>query len=354
MEHFDAVVVGGGIAGASIAYQLSADRSVCLVEQEQQLAVHSTGRSAATVIETLASPPVRELTISSRAFLENPAEEFEGSPLTPMGLLYIGGEADRPLLEQMYEDFRLLVPDVELTSDLPAFLRPEIANLALYEPRAMAIDVHQLHQGFIRGFRRNGGVVRTRTGIVTAEYNDKIWSFGEISTPLVVNAAGAWADELARALGSAGVGLQPLRRSAFMLPASAELTQGAPMMCEVNDKFYLKPESGGFLGSPVDEVQMSAGDAKAGELEIAQALEWIGEYTTLDSRRIANPWGGFRTFATDRLPVVGYDPVVPGLFWFAGQGGYGVQTSPALSQLGARVLRGEAEEPAFAPYRFSQ
>jgi D-arginine dehydrogenase len=348
VDSCDVLVIGGGMAGASIGCELAADRRVLVADMEHTLAYHTTGRSAAMFLETYGSPAIRALTSASREYLEHPpgAERL----LTPLAMLYIGRPGQQDAVADLHRDVSTRTPDVALLDGAEAvrlqpLLRPGSVESALLEPAAMEIDVHALHQGYVRGLRARGASTVVDAAVAGASRAQVGWAVTmsdgrTVAAEVVVNAAGAWADQVAELFGAAPVGLRALRRSAFMVDAPPG-TAG-PMICDIHDAFYVKPDAGRLLCSPADETPQTPGDAKPDELEIARAIEVINEVTTLDVRHIRTPWAGLRNFVADRNPVIGYDPAVEGFFWFAGQGGYGIQTAPALSRTGAALLRGEA------------
>jgi D-arginine dehydrogenase len=345
----DVIVVGGGIAGVSAAYELAAHADVALLEREQQLAHHTTGRSAAAYLETYGSPTVRRLTIASRGFFSAPPAELEAPELlSPRPLLWIGPASRRPVLATMATAGQALVPSVRLidadeAQALCPVLRPAFAAAAMLEPDAMDIDVAALHQAYVRGLRQRGGNI-TRSAPVTALHRDGDgWV---ITTPsqtlrgdVLVNAAGAWADEVAALAGAPPIGLQPLRRTAFTCPAPERLdVQAWPLVADVDDRFYFKPEGAQLLCSLADETPSPPCDAQADEVDVALAIERINEATTLDLRHVRRAWAGLRSFVADRTPVVGMDPEVPGFCWLAGQGGYGIQTAPGMARATAGLV----------------
>ncbi|WP_228389246.1 NAD(P)/FAD-dependent oxidoreductase [Cumulibacter manganitolerans] len=357
MEKYDAIVIGGGIAGVSLAYELQEDRSVGLLEMETHLAFHTTGRSAATFLETYGGPQIRALTTGSRDFFEHPPDVFEHSPLRRLGLVWVGTHGRSAKVRAMQQEMSALVPDVRLLSaddavEVNPILRREYVELALYEPGAMELDVHLLHQGFVRGFRERGGVVHTAarvTGAVRSEDfdDDHVWTLtdsggNKYQAPLVVNAAGSWVDVVAAMFGARSVGIAPLRRTIFMVPSPhGSRTAALPMAADVDDTFYVKPDGEQYLCSPADEVLQSPSDPRPDELRIAQAMEVIDAATHIRPRHVRSSWAGLRNFAPDRVPVVGFDAQLAGFFWFGGQGGYGIQTAPAMARLGAALVRGE-------------
>jgi D-arginine dehydrogenase len=353
VDSYDVIVVGGGIAGVSIGFELAADRRVLVVDAAATLAYHTTGRSAAMFLETYGGPAIRALTTASRSHFENPpAERLFAS----LAMLYIARPGRGPAITSLYRDVRTLVSDVVLLDAdeavaLQPLLRAECVELALLDEGAMEIDVHALHQGYVRGLRARGGRAATKAEVVSVTRSHDAWTIAtsdgqSLVTPVVVDAAGAWADRVAATFGATPVGIQPLRRTAFTVDAPPDVRP--PMIADIDDAFYLKPDAGRLLCSPADETPQDPCDARPDELEIARALDVINEVTTLDVRHVRSSWAGLRTFVADRNPVVGFDPSVEGFFWFAAQGGYGIQTAPALARTGAALLRGEAVPPDVA------
>ncbi|HKC29451.1 MAG TPA: FAD-dependent oxidoreductase [Jatrophihabitans sp.] len=343
MQSYDVIVIGGGMAGVSIAAELAADRRILLVDMEATLAYHTTGRSAAMFLESYGGPAIRALTTASRTYLVR-----EGM-LTPLPMLHTARVGRGAAIEQLYRDVRVLVPEVELLDAEQVvarqpLLRPGATELALLEPGAMEIDVHALHQAYLRSLRAKGGEVATSARVRAAHRRDGLWHVTlsddrEVRSGHVVDAAGAWADAVARVFDAAPVGLRALRRTAFMVDAPRGF--GAPMIADIDDAFYVKPDAGRLLCSPADETPQEPTDARPDEVEIARAIDVINEVTTLNVRHVRASWAGLRNFVADRTPVVGADPAVEGFFWYAAQGGYGIQTAPALARTGAALLRAE-------------
>lgn len=352
MRSYDVLIIGGGIAGVSIAYELAADRSVCVLEMESALATHTTGRSAATFIESLGSSQIRGLTTASRAFFEAPPASFAAPLLNPLPLLLIGPAGHERTIRSMCAEISVLTPEVRIVDEhelrqLNPLVRPGFAELALLEPRAMEIDTHAVHHGYVKGLRQRGGVVRPSAKLVSATRRGGLWvavdAANEIyQAPVLVNAAGAWVDEVAQLAGAQPIGIRPLLRTIFLVDAPEGVqTLGLPMTADVTETFYIKPEAAQFLCSPSDETPVPPGDAKPDELTIARGLDTVNAATVLNARHVRSSWAGLRSFAPDRHPVVGFDPQAEGFFWFAGQGGSGLQTAPALARLGAALLRSD-------------
>jgi D-arginine dehydrogenase len=354
MQDFDFAVVGAGIAGVSAAYHLAPHASVIVLEREHVPAYHTTGRSAALHSETYGSPEIRAITMASGRFYRKPPAGFADHPLlTPRGAL-IAGRADQQAgLQQAAADYARLVPSVrwldaaEVLRRQP-LLRPEAAaGGAIFEPEADDMDVAAIHGGFLKGARAAGAILRLNAQVAALERGNRRWTIrlrdgGNVSAATVVNAAGAWADVVAQLAGAAPVGLVPKRRTAFTFDAPAGIDlAGLPMAIDFDETWYIKPEVGQFLASPADETPSPPCDAQPEEIDIAVAVERIETATTLKIRRIKNKWAGLRSFVADKNLVVGYDPTVDGLFWLAGQGGYGIQTGEAAGRLAASLARGK-------------
>jgi D-arginine dehydrogenase len=352
LAEIDVVVVGGGIAGVSIAYELSADRSVTLLEAESTLAYHTTGRSAATFLETYGGPDIRALTAASRDFYEDPPAVFDRPLLRPLPLVFFARRGRGAAADELYEATAGMVAGVERldaaqVAEVTPFARADALDGGVFEPGARELDVHAIHQGYVKGLRDRGGAVVRDARVTALRADGDGWLVTTADRTVraagaVVNAAGAWADLVAALAGVAPVGLRPLLRTVFLIEPPVGLApRGLPMFADLDDSFYVKPESGGFLCSPADETPVEPHDARADEVEIARAIEAINETTTLAARSVGHRWAGLRSFVPDRRFVLGEDPAAPGFFWCAGQGGYGIQTAPAAARLGAALVRGE-------------
>ena len=352
---FDYVVIGAGIAGAAIAYRLSVagrDR-VLVLEREAQPGYHSTGRSAAMFIETYGTPAIRALTRASRAFYEHPPEGFTEHPLlTPRGVLYIAREGQQNLLESTLRDLSQNAPAArrispgEALARVPVLRAPGLCG-ALLEEDAQDIDVHALHQGYLRGLRNCGGVLRTGAELAGAERVGDLWAIAladghTVHARAVVNAAGAWADVVAALCGARPVGLTPRRRSAFIFAAPDGMDcTGWPAVVGIDESFYFKPDATRLLGSPANADPVPPHDVVPEELDIALGIHRLQEVTTLVIRRPHRAWAGLRSFVRDGEFVLGWDDTCDRFFWLAAQGGYGIQTAAAAAELGASLLRGE-------------
>jgi len=354
----DVVVIGAGMAGASIAAHLAEQRRVVLVETEARPGYHSTGRSAALFTEIYGNEVIRALTRSSRAFLDAPPAGFgEGSLLRPRGCLFIATDEQRTLLAR-FASLPDVAPATHAISPQEAerrcpVLRPGYVAAALFEPDSADIDVQALHQGYLRLFRARGGQLLTGSPVNALEQHAGGWSVRAgaetLRTPLIINAAGAWADEIAARAGVATLALTPRRRTAILIEPPAGLaTAGWPFVNDIEERFYFKPEAGLLFISPADETPVAPGDVQPEEWDIAVAVERVEEATTLRIERLKARWAGLRTFAPNRSPVVGFAREAPGFFWLAGQGGYGIQTAPALSRLAAALAVGLPVPPDLA------
>ncbi len=347
----EVLVIGAGIAGVSLAAELAPFMKVLVVEMEDHPCFHTTGRSAALFAEAYGSPVIRRLTRASRAFLEHPPSGFAEHPLlTPRGWMFVADEGRRDLLGALQEDINGTGGDLRTISLDEALLRVPILDPAwlagaLHDDQALDMDVHALHQGYLRQIRAAGGEVRTATRVEALERQDGHWvartSEGVLRARLVVNAAGAWADRVGEAAGTRSIGLRPLRRTALMLDAPAGMDPRAwPMVVDAEEQFYFKPDGGQLLLSPCDETPMPPCDAHPDTLDVAIAVDRLEQACTLDVRKVGRTWAGLRSFVADRNPVVGFDPAVEDFFWVAAQGGYGIQTAPALSRAAASLLLG--------------
>lgn len=345
----DAIVIGAGIAGASTAYFMAANVRVIVLERELQPGLHSTGRSAALYIESYGSEQVRALTRASRDFLEKPPAGFSQYPLlSPRGALVIGSDEQVKDVVGLYESVRRHCPSVRLqhAADLRArvpVLEPGAARIGLFEPGAADIDVNELHRGYLRGVRAHGGDLICGVSIDAIEYSQGRWrvhgSDQLFCAPLLINAAGAWADEVATLAGVAPIGIEPRRRSAFLFaPPEGVCISDWPFVMGVDESFYFKPDAGLILGSPANADPVSPHDVQPEEIDIALGIDRIEQATTMRIRRPTRVWAGLRSFVSDGNPVGGFSPDAKGFFWVAAQGGYGVQTSAAMGEACAHLV----------------
>lgn len=342
----DIIVIGGGMAGISLAARLSAEARVTVLEAEARPGQHATGRSAAIFIENYGGPVLRRLNTASFGFLTDPSEIGEASLLKRRGELLVAAPGDGAALDDYLDGARGMerIAPEDAVRMVP-ILRPEGIEAAAFEPEAADIDVDRMLQGFLRLMRRRGGTLVT-DAVVTAIARDRdAWvvttAAGSHRAPLIVNAAGGWADRIAAMAGVRPRGLVPMRRSAALIPApSGHETDAWPMFADAANRWYAKPDAGKLMISPADEDPVEPHDVWAEDMVLAEGLARFEEAVTMAVTRVEHSWAGMRTFAPDRVPVVGFDGAAPGFFWLAGQGGYGIQTAPALSQVAADVLLG--------------
>ncbi len=348
------VVIGAGIAGASAAWHLAPDASVVMVEREAQAGAHATGRSAALITETSGASTVRVLAGVARSFLTEPPDGFTDQQLlTPRGLLWIARPSELHLLEDkaaQATDLGVEVHQLDAAQcrKLVSVLKPEGAAGGMYEPGAMTIDVDALLQGFMRGARARGAelhlvsevssITRTSNGW-RVSVSDQHWD-----CDVIINAAGAWCDAIAELASVKPLGLQPLRRSVFMFPPPQDVQiNNWPMVWDADNRFYFEPEGELLLASPADETLSEPCDARPETEDIALGVQELEESTTLRVRGVRSTWAGLRTFTSDHVPAVGFDPDHPGFFWLAGQGGYGIKTAPVLGQLTATIITQQSD-----------
>lgn len=355
----DIVIVGAGIAGASLAAQVTAQAAgrpeVLLLEAEVQPGLHSTGRSAAMFMESYGPPQVRALTRASRAFYQQPPAGFAEVPLVaPRGALYAGWDDQGPQIDALLADLAATGSHVERL-DAPAalalvpVLRAQGLLGGVYERDALDIDVHALHQGWLRQARHQGVQLWVEAQVTMglheggAGWRLTLADGREVTARTVVNAAGAWADTLAQACGVPPLGVQPCRRAAFTfdLPAGIDHRRW-PTVAGVDESWYIKPDAGQLLGSPANADPVPPHDVQPEELDIALGIDAIQRHTTLQIRRPRRSWAGLRSFTPDGELAVGFDPAASGFFWLAGQGGYGIQSAAGTGQLAASLLRADA------------
>ena len=362
-------MIGGGVAGLSAAAALSADAKVVVLEAEEQIGYHSSGRSATMVHYALGDRLVRALTLASRTFLEEPPEEFGDVPLGHrMPVLVHAREDERNALDALEAEISLFAElerlDAKGIHELCPLLR-ESAVCGIADRNGIRLDPHALLQGYLRQLRERGGELHTRARVVSIDRKNGTWNVaterGETYSALIlVNAAGSWADKIAGLAGVRAMRLRPLRRTiiTFDAPAATRLA-GLPFAKTVGDELYFAPESGRLFASPMDEVPSDPCDAQPDEYDVALAAHRMEERTTVKVERIHSRWAGLRTFAPDRHPIAGSAPDAEGFFWLAGQGGFGLQTSPAMAEIAVSLISRrpwpvpDASPEALSPLRFA-
>ena len=351
MPHYRFAIVGAGIAGASAGYHLAAAGSTLMIERESQPGYHSTGRSAALYTETYGNRAIRALTIASRPFFEAPPQGFTEHPLlTPRGTMVIARADQRAKLEAALAESRAIQPTVEgidpaRASALCPALRPGYVDSAFYEEDARDMDVHAIHQGYLRGFRAAGGQLVCAAEVTALGRNGGGWAIetraGAFTADIVIDAAGAWADTLARMAGVKPIGLVPKRRTAMTVEGVGDFRRW-PAVIDVDEQFYWKPDAGQLILSPADETPIEPQDVQPDELDVALCVDRVERASTMSIKRIARKWAGLRSFVKDKTLVAGFAPDAPGFFWLAGQGGYGIMTSPAMGRIAAALAQGWA------------
>lgn len=355
------ILVGAGIAGASAAAELARTHRVVLLEGEDVPGYHSTGRSAALFSETYGGAPVRALSRASREFLFDPPEGFSPNPIVKRrGALQVATASQAPALDEFLlqcdvsDRVRRVGTDEAL--ELCPALRPEAAGAGgVYEENAADIDVHALHQGYLRLLRQRGGTLITHALVTGVERIGANWlvrsGAGELQASILIDAAGAWADPVAALAGTRPLGIRPRRRTIALGQVSPAATlRRWPMIIGIDESYYFKTDSDLLLISPADETPIDPCDVQPEDIDVAIAVDRVERATVLTIDKVRRAWAGLRSFAPDRSPVIGFDAHAPRFFWLAGQGGYGIQTSPAAAALAAALIRGDDLPPALAGF----
>ncbi len=347
---FDIAVIGAGIAGASLAAELAPHARVIMLEAEDAPGRHATGRSAAFWAETYGGPLVQPLTTASGPWLE------EHGFLGDRGSLNIARAGQEAEIEAFIADFERGGVRVEwlgreeIERIVPG-LKPEWRH-GVNEPDCKDIDVAGVHGWYLAEAKRAGVELRCRAGLLEASFDASAgggWTLrtadgATIRCSVLANAAGAWADPVAQLAGLRPLGIQPLRRTMVQMCTSPAAQDNLPLVVDLGGNFYFKPESGRLWLSPHDETPSIPCDAAPEELDVAIAIDRFEQVVDWKVERVEHKWAGLRSFAPDRLPVYGPDPRNPAFFWFAGQGGFGIQTAPAAARLAAQILLGLPED----------
>ncbi len=345
----DIIVIGAGIAGASVAAHLTRDLKVVILEMEERPGYHSTGRSAATYEPNYGPPSIRALTRASRGFFETPPQGFAPAPLvSPRNSIFLVPDRQRERAEQMLNsglDFSE-ISFAEARRQFPP-LKESYARHALIDATTADIDVDLLHQGFLRMVKARGGEIICRAPAEAIASENGAWQVitpqGAFSAPILINAAGAWGDVVARLAGVQPMGLAPKRRSMAVVPAPAGIdVMEWSFAGDAGETWYAKPSGGRLLVSPADAEPVEPHDAYADDMTLAEGIARFEEAVEIEVTRLEGSWGGLRSFVPDGNPVCGFDHVVRGFFWLIGQGGYGIQTAPALGELAAALVKGAA------------
>ena len=351
----DIIVIGAGIAGVSAAAGLAVDAKVTLLEMESQPGYHATGRSAAFFAASYGKKIIRDITSSCESFLLNPPDGFtQAELLRPRECLFFGREDQAESLEAMLDQNpRLEFMDAEAVCKRVPIMAPGYLHGAVLEPVGGDLDVDAILQGFLRQFRRRGGLFLNNHRVSGLERKNGVWSVitagQSYQAPVIINAAGGWAEQVGALAGMEPLGIRPLRRTALTIdpPAGVAVT-GWPEMLDVDDEFYFKPDAGQIMISPADETPTEPCDAQPEDIDVAMGVYRFEQATGLDIQRVNHSWAGLRTFAPDRVFVAGFDPRADGFFWLAGQGGYGIQSAAAMAQLTRYLVTGAEPEGEFA------
>ena len=349
----DVAVIGGGIGGAAVAAELARDHRVALLEAEQQAGYHSTGRSVAMLDLAYGNAVVQALTVASAEPLRELQEWAGGTPfLRPRGVLYVARPDQESAFAQFHERVRMPGHRVEYHDGSFAhskgpLLRAGYVTSCAWEPDAMEFDVAALLSALLRQFRARGGRLMLGASVEALQYDGEQWFLRgphmAISAARIINAAGAWADQIASLAGGEPLGLVPMRRTVCTVPVAAAPAHASwPFVVDIDEDFYFKQEAGRLLLSPADETPAAPGDAWPDDLDVALAVERLEAACDLVVARVGHCWAGLRSFFSDRSPAIGPDTALPQFFWCAGLGGYGIQTAlGAAAYLGA-VLRNTA------------
>jgi len=344
----DFLVIGAGVSGAAAAAELAAHGRVLLLEMEDQPGHHSTGRSAALYTPNYGPAVVRQICQAAYPFFRDPPTGFAEHPLlSPRGALSITVEDPDGIADKLLQDAGADHPIEEVSMAramaLCPAIRPGVFRRALYEPGVMDMDAAAIHQGFLRGFKARGGRLVLAAGVESLERSAGIWTAvtraGRFSAPIVVNAAGAWAERIGLLIGATPIGLQPKLRTAILIEAPPEFCGPSVPVADVLDTWaYFKPEAGRIMASPGDETPVEPMDAYPDDIVIAELADYLERHTLLKIERILRSWAGLRSFVGDHCPVVGFDPKAEGFFWLCGQGGYGIMMSPVLGRTAATLI----------------
>ena len=347
---YDFLIIGGGVAGASAAYELAEQGTVLMLEAEDTTAYHATGRSAALFTRNYGGPVVRQINAASADFFRSPPSGLCQTPLLkPRGCLTVAHFEDAKELDALLAlsepKEEVIQLDPKDACALVPFLRPDRVGRAVFEANVADIDVATLHLSYLKGAEARGAVIMTKQRVNAMVRAGSVWhvqtDLNSFSTAKVINAAGAWADQIGALADTRSIGLTPKRRTAIVIKAPAGTNCAAlPAVDFAGSDAYLKPDAGMLMASPGDATPMDPHDAWPVDMDIARLADWIEQETTIKVERIQHSWAGLRSFVADEIPVVGFDGQVPDFFWLAGQGGYGIMMAPALAVLTAELMRG--------------
>ncbi len=356
-ESCDFLIIGAGMAGASAAALLADHARVILLEMESVPGYHATGRSAAYFSTAYGNRVIRTLSKASSAFFHTPPDHFSDVPLLrPRDCVFVARSDQLASLNALKDELgnqAEIIEKDQILKRVPIF-KTDYPALCLIERQGGDLDVNAIHQGYLRLLKRRQGSIVTNAEVRSLERKGGRWiattATGCYAAPIVVNAAGAWADQVAEMAKLQPMGITPKRRTMILLDAPTGLDiNDWPFVVDADEKFYFKPDAGKILLSPADETPSPPCDSQPEEIDIATAVSRFEEATTCQVRRIGSRWSGLRSFALDKTPVVGFDPRQEGFFWLAGQGGYGIQTAPALAETASHILTATAIAEGFEP-----
>lgn len=349
---YDVVVIGSGMAGISLASELSQDRSVCVVEKEKLVSYHSTGRSMAFYVESYGNETVRKLVTASKNFFnsfEDP--QSKRKLLSKRGVLHIGNKAQTQNINNLYNNLCKVNSNFDLlnksqTLNLLPCLNDEYVESSVYDYEASEIDINLMYDIYMKKLKKNNGVIIKDIQINNFFFKANTWELisdkQTIRSKLLVNAAGAWCDEVATKTKAKKINLVPKKRTVFgFKPKNIQLQNDWPLAVDVEEKFYFKVENDSVLASPADETPVIPQDVQADELDIARGIERINNATKFQFNSITNKWAGLRSFVNDKTPVIGFDKKINNFYWLAGQGGYGIETAPILAQIATNDILGK-------------
>jgi len=355
MIDFDFIVIGSGIAGMSLASLISDQRSVCIIEKEKELSYHSTGRSFAFFIESYGNQTIRNLTQISKTFFKDHSNSF----LKKKRVMYIGNDKQKDIINNFYNDYKnqveLLILNKKETLDKANFLKDSYINSSVVDINASEIDVNELYEYYRKIYKRNNGNVYKDYSIQNVEKINNHWIInGELKCKFIINAAGAWVDEVAELFGVKKINIQPKKRSIFVFqPDNFKPNLTLPVICDIEEKFYFKDQIKKIYASPADETPVTPHDSYADEYDIAVGIDRLQHATNFNFRSVEHSWAGLRPFVEDKSPVLGFDNYVKNFFWVAALGGYGIMISPAMALLGKQLVLNEIDEDFLEQYKIN-
>ena len=355
MKDFDFIVIGSGIAGMSFASLISDERSVCILEKEKELSYHSSGRSFSFFIESYGNQTIRNLTQISKTFFKDHSNSF----LKKKGIMYIGNDKQKDIINNFYKDYKNQVELLRLnkkeTLDKANFLKDSYIDSSVVDIHASEIDVNELYEYYRKIYKRNNGNVYKDYSIQNVEKINNHWIInGELKCKFIINAAGAWVDEVAELFGVKKINIQPKKRSIFVFqPDNFKPNLTLPVICDIEEKFYFKDQIKKIYASPADETPVTPHDSYADEYDIAVGIDRLQHATNFNFRSVEHSWAGLRSFVDDKSPVIGFDNDVKNFFWLAALGGYGIMLSPAISLIAKNIALNQIDNDLFAKYNIN-